>query len=69
MNGWTLVPEHGPPRLLRFREDMPDTEVAILDEKNNLVHINKRAWEACSVQQRLLIETTRSNLSSVAVRS
>lgn len=68
MTDFALVPDHGPARLVRFvnAEDMPDDNIiAMLDAPNNLLFVNRDAYDLLApFEQRQVIQTRRAYIET-----
>jgi len=56
MMPFALTPDDGPPRLLRFTDSIAGDVLAVLDEGDNILHIDRTKYRALTVSdQHVLI--------------
>lgn len=65
MRSFALNPDEGPPRLFRFVYDLPDEVIATLDEKNNLLRINRPLFEQLSEHEQASVLRTHAVTTEV----
>ena len=53
-------PDTGPPRLIRYVNDLPPEVVAAFDAENNLLRVNKEVFDALSSFTKSRVLRTRS---------